>query len=144
MGPLLFIVYVNDLSLLKLKSKVLQYADDTVLYVEGDDAKIISNVLQSDLNTLVDYCDINQLTINADKTKLMLYTYENDLNLEPVQVHGKPLELVKNYKYLGINLDRTLSFKKELNIAISRINHKIWMLNHFTIFLEAVWMKKLL
>ena len=71
------------------------------------------------------------MTINAAKTKTMLYTYRVGLRLNGVFVKGQELEAVNTYKYLGILLDEDLSFKKEFNKTISRINHKIWMLGHF-------------
>ena len=61
----------------------------------------------------------------------MLYTYEENKVLGNLEVKGNPLELVDYYKYLGITLESSLAFKKELNKVISRVNHKIWILGHF-------------
>ena len=58
---------------LDLECNLLQYADDTVLFVSGKNLENISRKLQNDLNVLVDCCDVNQLTINAKKTKVMVY-----------------------------------------------------------------------
>ena len=55
--------------------------DDAVLYMEGDTTAYITDCLQIDLDKLVEYCDVNQLTINADETKSMLYTYDDNLLL---------------------------------------------------------------
>ena len=60
LGPLLFIIYVNDLSKLNMSCQTLQYADDTVLYKSGRSVEEIRNSLQKDLNLLVNYCDANQ------------------------------------------------------------------------------------
>ena len=65
LGPILFIIYVNDLSLLNMSCKILQYADDTVLYTSGNNLEDISQKLQTDLSTLVQWCDMNQLTIKC-------------------------------------------------------------------------------
>ena len=67
MGPVLFILYVNDLSKLNMSCNCLQYADDTVLFTSGHNLLEISECLQNDLNLLVTWCDDNQLTINAKK-----------------------------------------------------------------------------
>ena len=87
----------------------MQYADDTVFYVEGYSIDDITLILQQDLNTLVDYCDKKQLTINASKTKSMLYTYEENKVLGNLEVKGKQLE-VDFYKYLGVTLESDLTF----------------------------------
>ena len=83
LGPILFILYVNDLSSLHMTCKILQYADDTVLYTSGKSLVEITETLQTDLNMLVSWCDENMLTINAKKTKTMLYTYEKNVKLLP-------------------------------------------------------------
>ena len=131
LGPLLFIIYVNDLSNLNFKSNLLQYADDTVIYVAGSCTDDIAQKLQNDLDVLVSWCDVNQLTINAKKTKVMLYTYSEDEVMKDIIVKGVVLECVDNYKYLGIILDSDMSYKSQLQKTISQMNSKIWMLKHY-------------
>ena len=109
----------------------LQYADDTVLFISGNNLQNISDLLQRDLNTLVAWCDENQLTINAKKTKSMLYTYQQNVKLSPLSVKGVELEEVDKYKYLEIIMDNNMSFKSQLSKTICSVNQKIWLLRYF-------------
>ena len=71
LGPLFFLVYINDL-VSSLKSVSVQiYADDTVLYVSGKDGNTAT--LQVGLNKLLDWSKANKLFLNAKKTKQMIF-----------------------------------------------------------------------
>ena len=121
LGPLLFILYINDLSSLQLKSKVIQYADDTVLYIEGNNLDDIPTDLQTDLNILVNYFDKNQLTVNASKTKSMLLTYENEADLGMLSIKGKkprtggPLQILRYHFRHKINFQEGFEYGSQEN-----------------------------
>ena len=70
LGPLLFTVFYNDLTDLKMSSRVLQYADDTVVYCPGKDVESIEIVLSQDMDLIANYCDKNELIVNLSKGKL--------------------------------------------------------------------------
>ena len=70
-GPLLFLLYINDLPKSLNYSKVSLYADDTVIYVTESDIKHAENLLQQDLNSLQTWCNMNKLTINCKKTNIV-------------------------------------------------------------------------
>ena len=73
LGPLFFIIYVNDL--LKLFStdvNLLLYADDTVVYFAHENPHNTCDIVQRCLKTICDWCALNKLTMNVTKTKHML------------------------------------------------------------------------
>ena len=67
-GPLLFLIYINDLSKVMDYCKVSLYADDTVIYLAHNNVQNALYLLQSDLNKLVEWCTDNKVTINCKKT----------------------------------------------------------------------------
>ena len=78
LGPLFFIIYVNDLLLLLGQNKqvsVEMYADYTVIYCSAHDVSIATSLCQAALSlilsVLVEWCENNRLTINTKKTKIM-------------------------------------------------------------------------
>ena len=117
LGPLLFILYVNDLLsslVVEEKSGVLMYADDTVLYAIDANPKHSIIKCQSLLDKLENWCKLNKLTINISKTKHM-FIPRNDAHRDLIQdinvnIASETLYNVTSYKYLGIDLDQTLSF----------------------------------
>ena len=70
LGPLLFLVYINDISSSILNSKISMYADDTVVYISHSDLEIAIALIQSDLSNLYTWCNRNKLTINCKKTNI--------------------------------------------------------------------------
>ena len=75
LGSLLFTVFYNDLTDLKMSSRVLQYADDTVVYYPGKDVESIESVLSQDMDLIANYFDGNEFIMNLSKgkTEVMLF-----------------------------------------------------------------------
>ena len=114
LGPLLFTVYINDLTnhLKSTESKVYLYADDTAIFVRGKTVEGINRVLNSELNHVSRWLQKNFLTLNVKKTKTMLFATKRKLatSIESLKVYIKkdPIENVQSLKYLGIWLDPSL------------------------------------
>ena len=72
LGPLLFIMYTNDLPSVTKYCKVHLYADDTLLFLESSSVQIIEAALSHDLDHVVEWLNQNYLMVNHSKTKVML------------------------------------------------------------------------
>ena len=68
-GPLLFLLYINDITSSIKNCKVSLYADDTVVYISHSDIQTGIQLVQQDLNRLNNWCKENKLSINCKKTK---------------------------------------------------------------------------
>ena len=68
-----FFVYINDLENQLKDVKFQLYADDTVVYLSGKDTNWVVDNLQCSINKFVNWCEVNQLTINIKKTKVMIF-----------------------------------------------------------------------
>ena len=73
LGPLLFLIYINNISKAINNSKVSLYADDRVLYISHSDYESDIHLIQSDLDSIYTWCDSNKLIINCKKTKYCIY-----------------------------------------------------------------------
>ena len=110
-------MYVNDLPSAINFCNVELYADDTLLYFTSDSASTIEHNLTLDLTNIICWLRVNYLSLNIDKTKLMLIgTHQR---LAPVsdftvQCNGSVLERVEKYKYLGVVLDQHLSWQEHV------------------------------
>ena len=67
LGPLLFLIYVNDITNIIENSKISMYADDTVIYISQSNLDSAIALIQSDLNSLYTWCNMNKVTINCKK-----------------------------------------------------------------------------
>ena len=71
LGPLMFLIFINDISNDLHNTRVRLYADDTVLYTSSSNLAQSYTTLQNSLTSLYNWCSINQLTINSEKSKSM-------------------------------------------------------------------------
>lgn len=137
LGPILFSVYMNELLNLKVKAKIISYADDTVLLCEGDnweEVRVTSTVVFA---TIQQWLDQNLLTLNLSKTKFMCYSIY-DLHLPDFQemhIHSYQCLLdnkvncqcinsilaTNSIKYLGIIMDKNLKWCEH----IDQLNKKL-------------------
>ena len=112
-GPLLFIVYINDLDE-KMTSTVLKFADDT---------KISNNSqqeLQRDLDTAVEWAQTWQMQFNTSKCKVMHVGHWNERVICNMGNHR--LEEVEEEKDLGVLIHRTLSVSNNCAVAVKKAN----------------------
>ena len=139
LGPLFFLLYVNDLKARVNGVKTLLYADDTVLYVSGKNLHDISQSLQMSLNNFISWSSKNKLTLNASKTKLMLFASPQKYKTLPllnlnIKANDEKLKFVTSYKYLGVTLDYELNFNlhvKELKKNLAFRSYLLANLKHY-------------
>ena len=79
LGPLLFLLYINDLPA-AANLKAVMFADDTNLLIRGKDTKELSNILNSELKGINDYFKANKLKLNTKKTKLVCFRKKSQKN----------------------------------------------------------------
>ena len=127
LGPLLFIIYVNDIVSILENSSHFLYADDLAIVVSGKSVDILVTLLQDDLNRIQLWCDNNMLTVNTKKTQVLWcypLRYPPDLSNCDIFLCDNLLKRVKEFNYLGVIIDHDLQFKaqckKVRSMAFSR------------------------
>ena len=133
LGPTLFLIYVNDMYCMNLKSTVAQFADDTVLYYSDNDIDVLCNTVQKDLNEVSGWCCFNKLKVNAAKTKAMFFDVRptgQKAHLANMNINSSPVEYVDKYEYLGVTIDTNLNFKRHIEKSFNRINNKLYMFSY--------------
>ena len=129
LGPLIFILYVNDVfTSLKVDASIYMYADDTLIISKANDALTAANKAQKALEEMVFWCEENKLTINRGKTKFMLIKHTKVLCEPQVMMGNYKLGTVRSYEYLGIILDDKLSMNEYLDSMWKKANAKVGIL----------------
>ena len=124
-GPLMFIIYINDLVNVLQNCKSCMYADDTVLYCGNVSEKAVRKDLQKDINRVQEWCDTNRLTLNVSKTKIMPFMSDHKRKkFKKYKIYMKGVQ-VENYKYLGIMLDNRLSGELQYNKLSKNLGFKL-------------------
>ena len=131
LGPLLFIIYVNDLASLSLSgtSKVILYADDLALHRPITSANDYY-VLQEDITAIENWTAANNLQFNISKCKYMMISRRRtpEIQVPPLTLNGVPLERVETFKYLGLLLSSDLSWSNHIDSVCSRAKRILGLL----------------
>lgn len=123
LGPLLFLIYINDLVLISKNVKFLLFADDTTIFIQGSNIVDMMGTLNSELTKLSNWIRSNRLTINVSKTFYMVSCGVNN-NLENinVKIDNFVLSKVNHIKFLGVIIDEKLTWKQHLLSVCTKIS----------------------
>jgi hypothetical protein len=125
LGPLLFLVYINDL-IAGMKSDARIFADDTSLFVIVDDPVTAHEVLSHDLGLVEDWSYQWRMSFNPDPSKppieIIFSTKHNPPVHPPLLFNGIMVKRVDEHKHLGLILDKKLSFTSHITEAIKNAN----------------------
>ncbi len=112
LGPLLFLIYINDLPN-GISSKVRLFADDTLLYLTINKLEDLQ-IFQKDLQLIDTWCDQWQMSLNYDKCEIMHIYSGKDKQSYDFNLGGFSLKYTESYKYLGVELQRNLKWDKHI------------------------------
>ena len=136
LGPLLFLLYINDLHNSIRYSTPFLFADDTSLLNSGKNITSTSKQVNKDLKLLVKWLNANKISLNASKTELILFRSKSrnvKISELKIKINGKKLYPTSSVKYLGVHLDEHLTWDKhinELSIKLRRANGALSKLRH--------------
>lgn len=114
LSPVLFNAYINDIPK-QQNTKIALFADDTAVYTSSTNEAHARINLQRHLTILERYFHKWKLKINADKTQLIILTQKKKQPRDNIRIrmNGQPIEEKNEVKYLGLTLDKKLTFKKQ-------------------------------
>ena len=119
LGPLLFLIYINDIHKAIPGATPKLFADDTNVFVIGSNLSELQQKANYYLDCLYDWCCCNKLTINWEKTNFMVFSPKADACCDAIDITCKSVykvKHVKSTKYLGISLITNLILVGILNI----------------------------
>ena len=136
LGPLLFILYINDLHFAIKHSNVYHFADDTNLLHINETIKKTKKYLNFDLKNLHKWLLANKISLNCNKTELIFFHKPRTKIPENIKIklNGTTLKHTHAIKYLGVYLDETLSGNRhctELSRKLSRANGILAKARHY-------------
>ena len=127
LGPMLFLVYINDLPLCATSSQVRLFADDAIIYkkIETQDD---CHSLQNDLSALEKW-ELNwRMEFNPSKCNSMSFTRTRNPFIHTYELHQTKLETVSTAKYLGVTLSSKLTWSDHINKVVSQGNRSLGMI----------------
>lgn len=129
-GPLLFVLFINDLPSVINNASILMYADDVKIFYSSNNIADF-DLLKSDLVALTNWCEINCMSLNVDKCKHMSFS-RFPIAPSTYQINGINLESVESFNDLGVILDAKLRFHLHIHSVINKSRHALGFIKRWS------------
>ena len=150
LGPLLFLIYINDLHNAIRFSTVHHFADDTNLLVTNSCIKKVQDQVNLDLKYLSNWLKANKIALNASKTEVIIFRHKNKPLMyrktptDPlvpwklkIKLEGKLIQPSTHVKYVGVLLDSHLEWKYHVDELSTKLSRAVGMLAKIRHFVDA-------
>ena len=132
LGPRLFTYYVNDLGDSVTEGNLALYADDTTLYVIGNNVDEVVDGLNRALFEIYNWCRNNKLTMHAGKTEAMIISFRTFCGpLKPIKLGDKIVNFVSETRCLGVTIDSKLSWNNHSEHLCKSFGKKVKQIRRF-------------
>ena len=129
LGPLLFLLYINDLPNISDKLNFFLFADDTNIYYESNNLKELESTVNEELKKLSLWLNLNRLALNISKTNFVIFRANKPLYHNVTLImNRKALNQKDHVKYLGVLLDEHLNWRHQINNVSKKISRGIGIL----------------
>ena len=137
LGPILFLLYINDLPKATSLFSFL-FADDTIFVNTNKDLDIVQETTNQELEKAKQWFQANKLPLNVFKTKFMIFRTNKMQNVNQdflIQIGDQSVERIgndcntKSFKFFGVHLDEHLTWEKHINQVINKISSANFALN---------------
>ena len=139
LGPLLFIIYMNDINVVSDIFDFILYADDTSLssilqsFSANDNVNILSSKINEELEKIYTWLAINKLSLNLKKTKFMIFHYKQKKILPHmvphIQINNTDIDLVKEFNFLGLTVNEHLDWSSHCQLIANKISRTTGIIN---------------
>jgi len=150
LSPVLFNIQLNDIKLLNLNSNIICYADDTVLICNGLTWEEVFTNIEADLLSIKIWFKKNNLFLNLDKSAILLHSLSECTlpTLNELKIHEcktlllnhcqcKSVSIVKNYKYLGIEMCHDMKWKNQIINTTNKLRKMIFIMKSLCEILDC-------
>ena len=128
LGPLLFVIYINDIPEVCKLAKFILYADDANIVITANNVEDLHRQTQGLIDTLVEWVDCNMLALNIDKTKYMIFCRSKVVLNKPLLLLGTRIKKIEEAKFLGVIIDEKLTWSTHIKSVKSKMSRYIGVL----------------
>ena len=117
LGPILFLLYINDIEHCSKLLSFILFADDTNIFYSNSCLKSLNKVIQEEVNKVAEWLNVNKLSLNIKKTKYIIFRSTNKKLKHDVKVsiNNINIEHVKSTTFLGIIIDECLTWNNHIS-----------------------------
>jgi hypothetical protein len=137
LGPLLFIIYINDLPpYINKLAKLFLFADDTSVLVTGNNQTELKHKIEGSLSLIVNCFTANKLALNITKTNIIRFAPKQSYNSLSVASENLLMNEVLVIKFLGLQIDKNLDWKNHVEHILPKLSSAIFVIRSFILFYE--------
>lgn len=138
LGPLLFLLYINDLPNISSKLKFFLFADDTNIFFESKNLESLQHIVNYELKKLSTWLNVNRLALNISKTNFVIFAAKNKpIKNVTLLINNKAIAQKDYVKYLGILIDSKLNFNYHITAISKKISRSIGLLYKLRYYVNA-------
>ena len=144
LGPLLFSLYTNDLPYCVSNSNIIQFADDTPVYISGTNIQTMCQLMNSNLKALFDWFSCNKLSLNTNKTTAICFKKQSQTlphSSFKLHINGCIIQVKSTVTLLGLHLDELLRWDIHASYLSKHISKILYMLNRLKNILPSTTLK---
>ena len=129
LGPILFILYINDMCNVSTLLKPILFADDTNLFYSGKDIDELCSAVSIELDKLSIWFQVNKLSLNTSNTNVMVFTNRSCDDTYSVCMNGLNLSRVFVTTFLGVHMDSKLDWNYHIDIVRNKVAKNVSVMN---------------
>ena len=133
LGPLLFLIYINDLSKVSNIITPIMFADDTNLFYSDRNIKNLFEKMNIELQKVSEWLRANKLSINIGKTNFLLFHKSRDkdnlpLKLPILEINNVPIKRISATKFLGVQIDENINWTQHITLTENKMAKQLGIL----------------
>ena len=143
LGPLLFLLYINDIVKSSSILKFFLFADDTTIFYSSKHTNTLKNTINRELKNVNNWLIANKLSLNTDKSCYLNFSLLHQKDDISIKIANKTLEKKNVTNYLGVIIDDKLSWKNHIHSINIKLRKGIGILNKLKDFVNLTTLKSL-
>ena len=130
LGPLLFLLYINDLAGVSSKIFSLLFADDSNVFMTGKDPNQLIRSMNNEISKVVDWLRVNKLSLNLKKTHFIFFRKQRTRVriFEELIIDNVKIDMKDDTKFLGVILDKNLNFGEHIRYIKGKVSRGLGIL----------------
>ena len=129
LGPILFLIYINDLPCSSSILQFLMFADDTNIFLKHRDIDRSKELMNTELMKVHNWFLANKLVLNVSKTHFMTFGNNSNISNVDLVINGLEIEQLKTVKFLGVFIDEDMKWKSHVSNILTNVSRNVGVIN---------------
>ena len=138
LGPLLFLIYINDICNVSVLAKLILFADDTNIFFSHKNPSFLKNIVNQEILKFSQWFRANKLSLNIDKTKFIIFKprQKRISDLFHVKINNKEIKQEKETVFLGVIIDEHLTWKSHISHVANKVSKSVGIIRRCSFYLS--------